>query len=138
SCATKIRSTWPGQGNEQWKMSGLRFLCDEDTPLALTLALRAEPATSDVLRVGEPGAPATGTQDPELLVEAEALGRVLISLDRSTMPTHLIAHFQAGRHTAGVILLRNGFTLQRHLQEIVSQATTIPPDDWVDRTIYIP
>jgi hypothetical protein len=79
-----------------------------------------------------------GTQDPDVLVAAEALGRVLISRDRRTMPGHLAAHFAAGRHTAGVILLRNGFPPGRYVQEIVNQAVTIPPADWIDRTIYLP
>jgi hypothetical protein len=119
-------------------MSSLRFLCDEGAPLALTLALRTEATTADVLRVGDPGAPPAGTKDPALLMAAESLGRVFISMDRRTMPGHLIAHFQNGHHTAGVILLRNGFPLERYIREIVSQATTFTPDTWTDRTIYLP
>lgn len=119
-------------------MSSVRFLCDEDTPLPLVAALRAQAATADLLKVGESGAPPTGTKDPALLIAAEALGRVLISRDRSTMPVHLAAHFVAGQHTAGVILLRNGFSVGRCVQEIVREATTTPPDAWIDRTIYLP
>jgi hypothetical protein len=88
--------------------------------------------------VGELGAPPTGTLDPDLLVQAQALGRVLISNDRSTMPGHLAAHFAAGLHTAGVILMRQGFPLGRYVREIVNRWTTTTAADWIDRTDYIP
>jgi uncharacterized protein DUF5615 len=119
-------------------MGNSRFLCDENVPRALTLALQSEAATSDVLQVGDHGAPPAGMQDSELLLEAESLGRVLVSSDRRTMPVHLTAHFLAGHHTAGVILLRNGFSVARYVQEIVREAKNLGSQGWADRTIYLP
>jgi hypothetical protein len=119
-------------------MTKLRFLCDEDTSWALVYALRAADPALDVIRVGEAGAPPRGTIDPDLLIAAEAMGRALISNDRSTLPSHLIAHFAAGRHTAGVILMRKGFALSRYVQKIVGFWAADEAEDWVDRTVYIP
>jgi hypothetical protein len=119
-------------------MSRPRFLIDEDTDPVLASALRQAQPTIDIVRVGDPGAPPRGTLDPDLLVAAEVLGRVLISHDRTTMPTALMNHFAAGRHTAGVILLRRGFPLAREVQKIEHQWSTTEADDWIDRTIYLP
>jgi hypothetical protein len=119
-------------------MSKLRFLVDQDTPPALAAALRKAAPGIDVIQVGDPGAPPLGTKDPDLLIAAEVLGRALISRDKRTMPGHLTDHYAAGRHTAGVMLLRNNFTLARHVQEIVNHWATTTADDWVDRTVYIP
>jgi Domain of unknown function (DUF5615) len=119
-------------------MSKLRFLVDQDTPPSLAAALRQVAQGIDIMQVGDAGAPPLGTLDPALLIAAEALGRVLITKDRTTMPTHLTDHFAAGRHTAGVMLLRNNFTLAVLVRDIVKRWTTTTADDWVDCTVYIP
>lgn len=120
------------------RMSKPRFRIDEDTWRALGKAIhRLEPAL-DVIRVGDPGAPLSGTLDPELLLAAESLGRVLVSRDRQTMPGHLSDHYAAGHHTAGLILLKQRAVLGRTAQDIVKQWAMTTADDWVDRTIYLP
>jgi hypothetical protein len=100
--------------------------------------LREIEPTMDIMVVGEAGAPAKGTPDPDVLLFAEASGRAILSGDRSTMPQHLADHFQAGHHTAGLILLRSGFSVGRYATEVrlIWFATT--SDEWVDRTDYIP
>jgi hypothetical protein len=92
----------------------------------------------DVCRVGDAGAPPRGTLDPDLLLAAEAMHRCLITQDKNTMPGHLIAHFGAGHGTWGVMLLRQGFSLGRYVQEIVGHWATTEEVDWIDRMIYIP
>jgi hypothetical protein len=119
-------------------MNRPRFLCDECQQPALIAAMQQLAPDIDVIRVGDPGAPPRRTQDPDLLVAAEALGRVLITGDRSTMPGHLINHFAAGKHTAGVILLRRNFSIARYAQEIADRWATTTADDWIDVTIYLP
>jgi hypothetical protein len=101
-------------------------------------ALRQAAPVIDVIRVGDPGAPPLGTPDPDLLIAAEALGRVFVTWDRRSMPQHLVAHFATGHHTSGVMLLRPGYTLGRYVGEIVNHWTSTKADDWVDRTIFVP
>jgi hypothetical protein len=96
-----------------------------------------EPAM-DILRVGDPGAPRLGTRDPDLLRAAETLGRVLITMDRKSMPNHLVNHFAAGHQTAGVILLKRGLTFGQYATAIVKQWSTTKTDDWIDRTVFVP
>jgi hypothetical protein len=59
-------------------MSRICFLADEDVSHDLIKALRSLEPTLDILAVGEPGAPAKRTLDPDLLLFAEASGRTLL------------------------------------------------------------
>jgi hypothetical protein len=119
-------------------VSKLKLLVDECTDPVLLSALRQSEPAIDVIRVGDPGAPPLGTKDPDLLIAAEALGRVLATNDRRTMSRHLVAHYAAGRHTAGVMLMREGFPLAGYVQAILQYWNTTTADEWIDRTVYIP
>jgi hypothetical protein len=46
----------------------VKFLLDENLPHRLKIALLRLNSQIDILRVGEPGAPAIGTLDPEILI----------------------------------------------------------------------
>jgi len=119
-------------------MNPLRFLADECVSHDMIDHLRDVEPDMDILVVGEPGAPPKGTDDAEILLAAEALGRTVISGDRATMAKHLTTHYREGHHTSGLILLRCDFSVARYASEIrlIWFATTA--DEWVDRTDYIP
>jgi hypothetical protein len=119
-------------------MNKPRFLVDQCIPLFLAAALRQTAAGIDIVQVGDAGVPPLGTPDPDLLVAAEAMGREFVTKDRKTMPGHLIDHYAAGNHTAGVMLMRNNFALSAYVQKIMYYWATTLPDDWVDRMVYIP
>jgi hypothetical protein len=119
-------------------MSSLRFMLDEDVNHDLLAALRSVEPAIDVITIGLAGAPRKGTLDPEVLRAAETLERVLISGDQSTMKDHLTDHFNAGRHTCGVIFLRAGFPLMRYAADIYLIWFVETPAEWADRTDYIP
>lgn len=71
-------------------------MLDENLPPRLkTAILRLNPQI-DVLRVGEPSAPPTGTLDPEILIYLEASQRLLVTDNRSSMPKHLTDHWDKG------------------------------------------
>lgn len=91
-----------------------------------------------MIRVGDAGAPPSGTKDPDLLIAAEALGRVLVSNDKKSLPRHLANHYAAGRHTAGIMLMRKNFPLIAYAQAIQNHWATTSADDWIDRTVFIP
>ncbi len=119
-------------------MTRMRFLFDECTAPALIDGLRLQEPNIDILRVGDAGAPPLHTPDPDLLLAAEATGRVFVSNDKSTMPPHLVGHYAAGHHTAGVLLMRQGFSLGQYIQEILKRFRSMTADEWTDRTEYIP
>jgi hypothetical protein len=119
-------------------MSRIRFLFDECTDPDLIEALLKREPTVDVRRIGWDDAPPTGTPDPELLLLAESLGRMLVSNDKKTLPGHLANHFAAGHHTRGVVLLRQDFPFRAYVDDLLLLWSVGDAEEWVDNTIYIP
>lgn len=121
----------------------LAFLLDEDTDGNLLRALRrrsrmAGGVVTDVLRVGEPGAPPSGTPDSDVLLWCEVNQRILVSNDRNTMPGHFAAHLAAGHHSPGVLLIRFHAPLGVVVAELELISMAGDPDDFHDRIGYIP
>lgn len=119
-------------------MASPRFLVDEDVPGPLVQALRQREPSLDILCVGEAGAPPRQTPDPQNLLAAESMGRMLLTADRRSMQQHLDDHYRAGHHTWGVLLMKNGYTLQHFLTEILLIWGATSADEWRDVTLYLP
>ena len=119
-------------------MTRIRFLADECVSHNLLDFLRSLEPAIDVLAVNEPGAPRKGIRDPELIRAAFALGRTLISNDRSTLLRHPVAHFQAGGHTHGNIFLRSGFSIPAYAADLHLIWFCETADDGRDRIDFIP
>jgi hypothetical protein len=119
-------------------MSTIRYLCDENVPRALVDYLVQQEPAMEIVYVGQDEAPLKGTLDPLLLQGAEAGKWTLVSLDRSTMPGHVREHVQSGRHTYGVFLLRDGFSLKSYASDLLLIWSCSDVDDWRDRLEYIP
>ena len=119
-------------------MSTLPFLLDEDVPEYLAdEVIRLEPSIT-WFHVGLEGAPPKGTKDPQLLKFAEENKMILVSMDKRTMPQHMRAHFQQGRQTCGVLLLRQGFPITRYTEDLILVWSASEDKDLVDCTLYIP
>lgn len=78
-----------------------------------------------------------GTLDPEVLVWAERNNRVLLSLDKSTMPDHFCEHIAAGRSSPGVLIRRVRCTLAAAVEYMLCIAHACGPDECRDRMEYI-
>jgi hypothetical protein len=118
------------------------ILCDESTHGNLAKAFHrrtrlGELPAVDVLRVGEPGAPPFGTLDPDLLMWCEENDRILVSDDRNTLPAHLRDHLAAGRHSPGVLLMKNNTTIPKVVESAVLIAA-VDPDLCRDQCVFIP
>ena len=119
-------------------MSSLPFLLDEDVPEYLADELiRLEPAIT-TLQVGMQGAPPKGTKDPQLLDFVEQNRMILVTMDKRTMPTQLAAHFQHGRHTWGVLMLRQGFPIASYCEDLILIWSSLDDQDLVDVSLYLP
>jgi hypothetical protein len=92
----------------------------------------------DVTRVGDPADLPTGISDPDLLQWTESADRILVSLDKRTLPTHLAARLQAGGHSPGVLILRPGNTTAQVLFALVLIAHAGDPIHYRDRIEFIP
>src|SRR3954452_498622 len=78
-----------------------------------------------------------GLPDPEVLRIAADTGRVLVSQDRRTMPSHF-RRFVSATTNPGVILLREGVSIASAIEELLLIWTASDAEDWVNRLIWIP
>ena len=119
-------------------MSQVRLLIDESLRLSSVAALRrAEPAM-DVWRVGQTGMPAFGSPDPALLAFCEREKRLLVSLDRATMPDHVAAYLAAGGSTWGVLLVTRRCSFRQLLDDLVLVWSATEAEEWRDSIHYLP
>jgi hypothetical protein len=82
--------------------------------------------------------PPFGSVDPDLLDFCEQTQRMLISLDRRSMPGHVTAFLAAQRHTWGVGLVTGGATLQRLIEDLRLIWSASDAEEWRDRLFYLP
>jgi hypothetical protein len=120
----------------------LRFLLDENLRGPLWNAILRHNLRGvevlDVVRVGDASAPSLHSPDADILSWAETHDRILVTLDRSTMPDHLNAHLAAGRHSPGIYLVRREASIADVMEYLLLAAYVSVPEEWLDRIVYIP
>jgi hypothetical protein len=116
----------------------LRYLLDEHVDRALPVGLRHRTVDLVIWRIGDAGAPARSTQDPDLLVWCEADDLVLITNNRSTMPVHLADHLAAGRHLPGIFMLDPELSLGETIDELLDAAHASLANEYCDQIRYLP
>lgn len=79
-----------------------------------------------------------GMPDPDVLRHTAASGRVLVSHDYHTMPTHFAEHLASGEHTPGVILLHQNLPIAQAIDALLLVWEASEPDDWYDALTYLP
>jgi hypothetical protein len=119
----------------------LTFLLDENSlgPLWHAFArhnLTTSPAI-DILAVGTPPGPASGTRDSDLLIWIETSGRILITNDKRTMPGHLANHLGAGGHCPGIFAIHRATPIARIVDFIALAAIASDADEWRDWIMYL-
>ena len=118
------------------------YVLDEHLRRPLWEAIRHHNARPDAeplvaYRVGDPPAPPLGTDDPEILPWAEHADCILVSCDRRTMTAHFRDHLGAGRHSPGVFLLPNVFSIPDAVEFLVLATLAADPSEWRDRIVFI-
>lgn len=116
----------------------VRYLIDENLPPRLVTALRRLDPAIDVLRVGDEGAPARGTLDPDILRFLQASQRLLVTENRVSMPGHVRDHLAAGDHHWGVLRVRPRTTVWRLAEELYLVWEASEADEWRDVLLWIP
>src|SRR5688572_23853840 len=114
----------------------IRFVLDECVPRQVASGVRSWNADNpdyplDVVEVGDPTDLPKGTPDPDILVWAERTGRVVVSVDYTTMPGHLADHLRAGRHLPGLLPPRPGKSVAVVVAELAVIAHAEHPDNLV-------
>ena len=114
------------------------YLIDENlSPTYCAQLLYHEPSLM-VLRVGDEGAPARSTQDPEILKWCEQNNFILVTKDPNTIPKHLSDHLAAGHHVPGIIMINSGVPRGTILEDLILIAGASHEDEFRDQIIYIP
>jgi hypothetical protein len=92
-----------------------------------------------VLRVGDPGAPPRGTDDPDLLRWAERERFILVSCDRQSMAGAFQDHLREGRHSPGLFFLPRRFSIPAIIESLTLAAYAVSdPDEWRDQVVFLP
>lgn len=116
----------------------IRFLLDENTSHAIRDGLKRRHPEVDISVIGGEGVPPLGTKDEEILEFLEHEVYILVSSNRNTMPIHLQAHLQKGRHIPGILILRPGFSYRQIIDTLELILLAGVPEDTRDQLVHIP
>lgn len=116
----------------------LRFLLDENLSPRVTLTLQRHYPAVDVVRVGDEGAPALGTLDPEILRWVEVNQRTLVTDNRKSLPGHIADHLANGGHHWGIFQVRKNAPLLRLAEALYVYWSVTEAEEWVDLTEWVP
>jgi len=92
----------------------------------------------DAVRVGDPFDLALGSKDSEVLAWCERNGRILVSVDKSTLDLHLRRHLAAGSQSPGIFIIRPSASLSSIVEFLAIAAYASDPSEWRDRLWFIP
>ena len=116
----------------------LRYLIDENiSPKYRTQLYYHEPSLT-VLVIGDDGAPARSTPDPEILKWCEQHNFILVTNDPNTIPKHLTDHWAAGHHVPRVFMINPDVSMGTILRELIRIAGTSKEDQFVDQIVFVP
>jgi hypothetical protein len=116
----------------------LRYLLDEHIPRSLIRALRQRAPDVTVWRIGQPGAPSVEAPDAEILLWCETHEFVLVTNNRATMPVHLAAHLENGRHVPGLFIVDLRMSVSAIAEELWLAALFSLADEYRDQLRYLP
>jgi hypothetical protein len=78
-----------------------------------------------------------GLDDQSVLAQAAREGRILLSHDRRTMPSHF-ASFTAIRMSAGVILISQYLPIMQAVEDLMLIWEASEAEEWVNRLDSLP
>jgi predicted nuclease of predicted toxin-antitoxin system len=113
----------------------VRFQADADLDGRILRGLRRAAPEIDIRTAAEAGL--AGLGDPEVLQIAAKSGRILVSQDRPTMPSHF-ARFKATAPCPGVVLLREAISIAVAIEEPVLIWSASEAEEWIGRLLWIP
>jgi hypothetical protein len=88
--------------------------------------------------MGQPFAPPIGTSDPDILLWLERTGYVLVTNNRRTMPDHIRAHYAAGHHLPGIILLKRQARIEQVIEQTYLLWVASEAEEYADKILYLP
>ncbi len=114
----------------------LRFLTDEDFNRAIVRGVLRAPLSIDILRVQDVG---LRTQDDASVLEWAAVeGRILLTHDAQTMPTHAYKRILEGLTMPGVFVVQQEVSIGRIIEDIMLISECSREGEWEGQVHYLP
>jgi hypothetical protein len=113
----------------------VRFLADENFNKKIISGLILREPLVDFLKASEAGL--TGEADLEVLRAAAALGRVLVTHDRQTMPNEFGVFLQQ-QHSSGVLVVPQSLPVRIAIEELLLIWAASGADEWADSIWPVP
>ena len=112
-----------------------RFQADADLNHKIVVGLRRREPSIDVLSAHEGGV--IGVSDPEVLRIAADSGRILISHDRRTMPSHFVRFFET-QSSPGLLIVAQDLDIGAAIDELLLIWLATDAEEWVGRIGFVP
>jgi len=116
----------------------IRYLLDEHIAPAYRTELLRYLLDLVVWLIGDPGVPAKGTLDPEILEWCEENGFLLVTNNRKSMPRHLADHLASAKHVPGILVINPERGLGTMIDQLVLIASASSEEEYQDLIIYLP
>jgi hypothetical protein len=112
-----------------------KFIADGDLSQDIVKGLRLREPTLDFATAREGGT--IGLKDPAVLALAAKSGRILVSHDRKTMPTHF-ARFVQTSVSPGVIIVPQNLPLRASIEELILIWKASDAREWQNALLSLP
>ena len=113
----------------------IRFLGDANFNILIVRGLIRQQPLID-FQTGE-SAQLRSLPDPDVLTLAASLGRILVSHDYRTMPTHFAEYLASGHHTPDIFLLHQTRPIAEAIEVLRLVWEASGPDEWRDLLSYL-
>lgn len=113
----------------------IRFQGDYDLKRAIIIGLKRKVPAISFRNADESGL--RGLDDEKVLAIAAQEGRVLVSHDRRTLPSHF-ARFIDDHQSPGVILIDQPLPIKEAIDELELIWEASQEEEWIDRLEFIP
>lgn len=114
----------------------VRFLADADLNKIIVTGTRRREPSVDFLTAHAAGL--RGMNDPEVLALAAERHRLLVSHDVGTMPAHFRAFKNAGKHSAGVLLVPQSLDVGAAIDQLLLIWLASEASEWENRIAWLP
>jgi len=84
-----------------------------------------------------PSAGLAGMKDGEVLALAARDGRVLVTHDQTTMPTHF-AEFVRLNQSPGLVVVSQSLPVREAVDDLILIWTATRPEEWINWIVYLP
>ena len=112
-----------------------RFQADADFNHKILVGLRRREPSIDILSADDGSI--VGLPDADVLTMAAVPGRILISHDRRTMPTHF-TRFREKRLSPGIIIVSQELNIGAAIDNLLLIWTATDAEEWVTQIGFVP